>query len=157
METISIGEWKILTGTGTLRTCGLGSCISVVLYDRAHGIAGMVHIMLPDASQARKGPFNPWRYADTALNLLQEKLLKVGATNLQAKMVGGAQMFRYAMREEFMQIGKRNIEATTTWLEQAHIPILAREVGGTVGRTVEFDLSSCTMRVRTANKPIKLL
>ncbi|MBG9784331.1 chemotaxis protein CheD [Shouchella lehensis] len=154
-ETISIGEWKVLSHTGTLRTCGLGSCVCVVLYDDTHMHAGMVHIMLPDSKQARKTAFNPWRYADTALTLLHRELVNQGAGNLQAKIAGGAQMFRHAMRQEYMQIGRRNVEAVTQWLENAYIPVVAKDVGGACGRTVEFTLPTFVLHVRTASKTIK--
>ncbi|WP_054706716.1 chemotaxis protein CheD [Bacillus sp. JCM 19041] len=151
-ETISIGEWHLIKGTGKLRTCGLGSCVGVVLFDKKKKLAGMVHIMLPDSKKARKGKLNPWRYADTALELLHNQLLEAGAIEIGAKLAGGAQMFKYAVQQEFMQIGERNILAVLQVLEALHIPVVATDTGGTNGRTIEFDVVTSELVVRTVNK-----
>lgn len=151
-ETISIGEWKIIQSSGSLRTCGLGSCVGVVLYDPIQKIAGMVHIMLPDSSKARKGKVNPYRYADTAIVFLSNQLKEKGAILLKAKLAGGAQMFRYAVKQEFMQIGERNIEAVKEALTQLGIPIIAECVGGSSGRTIEFYLDTNHLIVRTVHQ-----
>ncbi|GAF12902.1 chemotaxis protein CheD [Bacillus sp. JCM 19046] len=150
--TISIGEWKLIQSTGQLRTCGLGSCVGVVLYDPLQKIAGMVHIMLPDSSKARKGKVNPYRYADTALISLSNQLKAKGAGLLKAKVAGGAQMFRYAVKQEFMQIGERNVEAVKLVLKQLGIPIISECVGGSSGRTIEFQLETNDLIIRTVHQ-----
>ncbi|GIN11205.1 chemotaxis protein CheD [Shouchella clausii] len=149
-ETISIGEWKIVKGEGVLRTCGLGSCIGIVLYDQERFIAGMVHVMLPDSTKARKGA-NPWRYADTAIASLQAELKKQGARNLCAKMAGGAQMFKHAVKREFMQIGERNAAAARETFARLGITLVAEDTGGTKGRTIQYDVKTGELAVRTVH------
>ncbi len=55
---------------------GLGSCIGLCLYDELRGIAGMVHILLPEQIP---GQHNPFKFADTAVPALVRELEKTGA------------------------------------------------------------------------------
>ncbi len=47
-------------------------------------------------------------------------------------------MFAFNSTNDSMRIGDRNVEATTKWLKQLNIPILAKETGADFGRTVEL-------------------
>src|SRR5690625_7597470 len=69
----------------TIRTSGLGSCVGVVVYDPIIKIAGMAHVMLPDSTSSKKKDFNHHKYADTAIPILVETLLKDGARKFALK------------------------------------------------------------------------
>ncbi|CQR47675.1 Chemoreceptor glutamine deamidase CheD [Paraliobacillus sp. PM-2] len=151
---VGIADLKIVTKQNNfLRTSGLGSCVGVVVYDFSKKMAGMAHVMLPDSNLSRDSNFNKFKYADTAIPILIEQLITSGARKyaLKAKIAGGAQMFSFSSSNDMLRIGKRNAEAVKQVLQQFGIPIIAEDVGGNSGRTIEFVLETGMLNVRTVN------
>ena len=136
-----------------LITSGLGSCVGVTLYDEKLKIGGMAHVMLPEFPQ-NKDDGNPAKYADTALDMLINELKNEGASKFrfEAKMAGGAQMFKFSNSSDKMRIGARNVEAVTEYLEKNNIPIKGSEVGENYGRTMEFDVATGKATIKTVKK-----
>jgi chemotaxis protein CheD len=130
---------------------GLGSCVGLVIYDPAAGIAGMAHIMLP-TSNGRPGD-KPAKFADSAVDILTEILVDRGAKRdrLLAKAAGGAQMFR--SQGAFMAVGTRNADSVLAALEAAGIPVLGSDLGGTWGRTIRFFMGTWLLNVRSTGRP----
>lgn len=153
---VGIADMNIVSTPDHIRTSGLGSCVGVVIYDQAKEIAGLAHVMLPDSSLAKGGTLNIAKYADTAVKELVDRLIKSGARSysLKAKIAGGAQMFQYASSNDMMRIGPRNVEAVKRELSLLRIVIIAEDVGGNSGRTIEFDPKTCLLNIRTVNKGI---
>lgn len=136
---VKMADLNIADSPKVLITSGLGSCVGIVLYDEQKRIGGMAHVMLPDSTSMRNQT-NLAKYADTAMNLLLEELLKKGVNQkrLWAKMAGGSQMFSFDSDNELMRIGARNVEAVKKKLKEFGIPILGEDTGGSHGRTMEF-------------------
>lgn len=151
---VGISDLNIAKAPDTIRTLGLGSCVGIVIYDLTVQIAGLAHIMLPDSTTSNEKEINKHKYADTAIKLLIEMLVENKARKhvLKAKIAGGAQMFQFNTESEAMRIGPRNIEAVTQILEKKRIPIVASDVGGNNGRTIEFDPSTGDLYIRTVNE-----
>ena len=76
---------------------------------------------------------------------------------LKAKMAGGAQMFQFSTGSDMMRIGPRNVEAVRKQLADLNIQIMAEDVGGNSGRTIEFNPETCMLQIRTVNKGIKCI
>lgn len=154
---VGIADVNIVRSPNTIRTSGLGSCVGVVIYDQLREIAGLVHIMLPDSSLAKAGALNPSKYADTGIKDLVTKLIQNGAKvfSLKAKIAGGAQMFQLSSGSDIMRIGPRNVEAVKAELTALNIGIIAEDVGGNSGRTIEFNPQTCKLQIRTVNKGIQ--
>ncbi|WP_174735030.1 chemotaxis protein CheD [Mesobacillus harenae] len=150
---VGIADMKIVKAPDLIRTTGLGSCVGIVLFDRARELAGMAHIMLPDSSLAKTGTLNTAKYADTAVKELTALLLENGARkySLKAKLAGGAQMFQFSSGSELMRIGPRNVEAVKVQLSVLKIDIVAEDVGGNNGRTIEFNPKTALLQIRTVN------
>ena len=75
---------------------------------------------------------------------------------LKVKLAGGAQMFSFsAAGGDMMRIGARNVEEVKRQLERLHIPIVAEDVGGHSGRTIEFNPQTGVLAIRTACQDIK--
>src|SRR5262249_21911909 len=90
---VRMGELIASGQTGmTLVALGLGSCIGLVLLERARPLAGLAHIVLPDSNGATDAPVG--KFADRAVPALLEQMRAVGATasRLEAILVGGSQM-----------------------------------------------------------------
>lgn len=150
---VGIADMNIVKEPQTIRTSGLGSCVGVVLYDQRKKIAGLLHVMLPDSSLAKSGSINVAKFADTGIYGLMEllKLEGVRPMSLKAKIAGGAQMFQFGSSDT-IRIGPRNIEAVKNELKRLSIPIVAEDVGGSSGRTIEFDPLTSMLSIRTVNQ-----
>lgn len=153
---VGIADLNTVTPPNIIRTSGLGSCVGVVIYDSSKQIAGLSHVLLPDSSLTKQVNFNPFKYADTAIPILIEKLIKMGSRKyaLKAKLAGGAQMFQFTSSSNMMRIGERNIEAVHNQLKKFQIPIVSSDVGGNVGRTIEFDPTTSELKVRKVNQNV---
>lgn len=159
-ELIKVGmaDFKVGRNPNSLISYGLGSCIGIALYDTVSKIGGLAHIMLPDSTQARSAE-NPAKFANTALPLMLEEIVKLGAakSRITAKIAGGSQMFTFANATDVMRVGERNAEAVRMLLKKMDIKILADDTGGNYGRTVELHLDTGIYRVRTIAKGEKEL
>jgi chemotaxis protein CheD len=128
---VTIGRWGVGVAPTLIRTL-LGSCVSVVLYDRRLKLGGLTHIVLPDS---RGSNTEPGKFADTAIPGLIAELERLAGlkltSRLTAKILGGASMFQ---NDSALDIGRMNNEATERILADLHIPIIARDLGGESGR-----------------------
>jgi len=156
---VGIADLNVITAPDTIRTSGLGSCVGIVMYDLTKQVAGLAHIMLPDSSLTKQKDYNKFKYADTAIDILLEKLIEQEARkfNIKAKIAGGAQMFQINSTTDVMRIGPRNVEAVIERLNMHRIPIIASDVGGNSGRTIEFDPSTGKLKIRTVNQGEKFI
>jgi chemotaxis protein CheD len=159
-ELIKVGMADYKTGKNpdSLISYGLGSCVGIALYDAVNKVGGLAHIMLPDSTQARSAE-NPAKFADTALPLMLEEIIRLGAvkSRITAKIAGGAQMFTFANATDVMRVGERNVEAVKVVLKKLDIRMIAEDTGGNYGRTVELRLDSGIYRVKTIDKGEKEL
>lgn len=148
--TVGVAQIRNSSSPNVLRTI-LGSCVAICIYDRMKKIGGMAHVLLP---VNLKRTVNPEKYADTAIPLLVKSLLQEGAKkeNLSAKITGGASMFKFGSNIVLGQIGDRNIEQTKIELQKLNIPILVEDVGGNLGRVIDFYLEDGRMKVKSGGK-----
>jgi chemotaxis protein CheD len=143
-----------------LVTIGLGSCIGVVIVDRLRRVAGLAHVMLP---QARAGHAEALaasargKYADLAVPALVDAMLAAGARRLglQVALVGGARMF--GAGSGTLDVGARNEAAVRDALTVARLRVRAAATGGGKGRTVRVGVGSGQVLVRMAQRADELL
>jgi chemotaxis protein CheD len=111
----------------------LGSCVAVCLWDRVNLRGGMNHIMLPLWNG--EGLATP-KYGNIAMERLLNKVLSIGCRReyLVAKVFGGANVSGTGL--EVFMIGDRNITLAMEMLEEFRIPVVAKDVGGRVGRKI---------------------
>lgn len=153
---VGMADLNVAKPPQKIRTSGLGSCVGVVIYDETTKICGMAHVMLPNSSLGKSETMNKAKYADTALDVLLDQLINLGAkqTSLKAKLAGGSQMFKFSSSSEMMRIGPRNVDAVKEKLRQLKIRIVAEDVGGTSGRTIEFDPLTSKLSIRTVSQGV---
>ena len=145
---VGMADYKVGRSPSTLISYGLGSCIGVSLYDPQKKVGGLLHIMLPDSTQARASD-NPAKFADTGIPLMLQEVIGLGASKsrLVAKLAGGAQMFAFANATDIMRVGTRkNI------LRRNGIKVIAEDTGGNYGRTVQIDLNTGVYKVKTIDR-----
>ena len=154
---VGIADMSYCKAPKKIRTSGLGSCVGVVLYDLSKQIAGLAHVMLPDSNLAKGKTMHKAKFADTAIVTLIRLLESKGVSQkqLKAKIAGGAQMFTFHTKNDHMRIGPRNVEAVKKALQRYAIPLVSEDVGGTSGRTIEFNPETGILLVRTVNKGMK--
>lgn len=139
--TVGIADMKIAKGSGILITYALGSCIGLCFHDPMTHIGALLHVMLP--LNLETGRKNPMKYADTGIRETLRQMEAMGASRkrITVKIAGGAKMFEVT-GGNLGKIGQRNIESVHTVLRKEGIRLMAEDVGGTVARTLLFDVVS---------------
>ena len=139
--TVGIADMKMARQEGVLITYALGSCIGLCFQDPALRLGALLHVMLPMNMEA--GRKNAFKYADTGIRETVRQMTAQGAlkSRITVKIAGGAKMFEVS-GGSLGNIGQRNIESVHTILRQEGIRLIAEDVGGTVARTLLFDVAS---------------
>jgi chemotaxis protein CheD len=152
---IGIAEMGVSESPDILRTI-LGSCVGICLYDPLKKIGGLSHIMLPELKTAAS---SPKKYANTAIPMLITMLEKNGASRnrLVSKIIGGATMFKLSENSMMAEIGRGNISKVRQVLEGLNIKIISEDVGGDYGRTMDFQLDTGDIRIKSIGKPEKTI
>jgi chemotaxis protein CheD len=147
-----MGEGVVTSTPHIVLSQGIGSCVVVTLYDPRKKLGGIAHIMLPESNKLN-GQRPPYHCVDTAIATLLRKLRSMEASqpNMEAKIIGGAQMF-LCSNGSGPGIGQQNISSTERILNQEGIPLRGKDIGGNCGRNVEFFLDSGKVIVKTAGK-----
>jgi chemotaxis protein CheD len=152
IETVGIAQYKVAFSPRILSVIGLGSCVGVCLYDPIAKIGGLSHIMLPDSSISKSKEFKPGKFADTAIAVTLDEMIELGAlkSRISAKIVGGATMFRNnGVTDPIFEIGIRNVEAAKKTLKNEGIKIVAEDIGGDYGRSIDFFTKNGKVLVRS--------
>ena len=152
-ERIGISEYKTAKAPGVMVTYGLGSCLGIILYDPVLKSGGMAHTLLP---QPRPGVDDErkTKFVTTAIQLMLEDLLALGCSNdnIIAKLFGGANMFASLQSPDKETIGQRNIRVAKETLADLAIPVVSEDTGGSFGRTLEFNLETGQVLVRSVRE-----
>lgn len=127
----------------------LGSCVAVCLYDPVLKIGGINHFMLPYWNG--QGLASP-KYGNIAIEKLFEKMLSNGSqkVNIRAKVFGGGEVIETNISQ--FHIGERNIQVALEMLEEYRIPIIAKSLGGKLGRKIEFCTDTGEVRQKYIEK-----
>jgi len=151
--TVGIADLALTAEGQTLTTSGLGSCVAVTLHDDVASVAGLLHAMLPRASDGTDD--NPVKYVDAGVERLYERAVAAGASGrrLEAKLAGGSHMFDFGDADE--RIGARNVAVARETLERLGVSLVGEDVGGDSGRSVRFDPGTGTLTVRKAGTAIR--
>lgn len=158
-ERVGISEVRVSRAPEVLVTYGLGSCLGIALYEPVVKMGGLAHTLLP-APRGAMGEMRPTKFVPAAIRIMISELCAQGADRdrIQAKLVGGATMFEPLHPGQSEEgIGARNIRAARETLAELGIAVLAEDVGGNHGRTVEFDLDTGEVRVRSVRGSDKLI
>ncbi len=136
-HSIIVGEVKASRDPLRVTTL-LGSCVGVGLYDPKVRIGGMNHFMLPNNSS---GDGTSATYGIHAMELLINEIMKLGGDRrrLIAKVFGGGDVLgKRASGTPGLSIGEQNIQFALQFLETDSIPVVAKDIGGTTGRQIQF-------------------
>lgn len=140
-----------------LITYSLGSCLGVAIYDPVAKVGGLLHLMLPDSTiDAEKAQNQPCMFVDTGLPRLFRTVYGLGGDKyrLVVKVAGGSNVMDAAGR---FKIGDRNIEALDACLQRNHFQVAARDVGGTISRTLRIELGTGNVTIQSPGVPPRQL
>ena len=147
---VGMAQFRVAAAPMKLMTMALGSCLGLVLYDEDTRIGGLAHAMHPRRRNVKSNA-NRAKFVDSAIGLMVDRMVKRGARKecLTAKLFGGATMFNNMEGTRgVLQIGEKNIAEARRELQHHGIPIIAECVGGSRGRTILFNVSDGSVRVR---------
>lgn len=155
---IGMAELDVVKCPQNITTLGLGSCVGVCLYDKTNKIGGMLHVVLPDSKNS-SGPVNTAKFADTGVPELYNRMVRAGANKatMVAKLAGGAHMFGNVMKNDALKVGDRNAFNSKMAILKLKIPIVAEDLGGGYGRTIELNTEDGNLTVKTVGKGVKTL
>ena len=167
---VRMGEIEAGEAGDNLFASGIGSCLVITLYEPRQRIGALAHTMLParrvSAPLSRRGftgsfkahdpeperrvtshGLRDTRYADAAIDEMLKRIEVRGAKrqNLEAKIIGGANMFS-AFKSN---IGNDNILYAKEKLKSVGVKLVGECVGGSQGRSVEFSVASGIVTVKT--------
>lgn len=143
------GEYYVTT-QGEMICTVLGSCVSACVRDRALGMGGMNHFMLPldrsrGASAWSDAASAATRYGNVAMEMLINDLLKLGArrANLEFKLVGGGKVLA-AMTD----VGAANIDFVRTYVRTEGFAVAGEDLGDVYPRKVHYYPTTGKVRVK---------
>ncbi|MFQ5980297.1 MAG: chemotaxis protein CheD [Candidatus Heimdallarchaeota archaeon] len=147
---VGMGQIQTAKGPTILKALALGSCIGIAIWDSERKIGSLAHAILPKMPENRNNA-KAHRYAATAINIMLDQMQKLGSKTpkdkLEAKLVGGANMFPNL---HSIKVGERNTKAARTKLNDLRIPIVAEDIGKNFGRTVNFNCQDGSIEITTA-------
>jgi chemotaxis protein CheD len=146
---VGISEFRVARAPQVLTSYGLGSCVGIMLYDAELKLGGLAHTLLPELRPGMPEQ-RPGKFVTLAIRQMLQDLLEQGAarSRIIAKICGGAHMFQPPPDDLSRTIGQRNVLAARETLEELGIRLLGEDVGGSYGRTVEFDLENGEVLLR---------
>jgi len=122
----------------------LGSCLSVTMFNRRLGVAGMCHSLLPECGNretCESGCREGYRYVGCSIRQMVRVFDKydVLRSEIEVKCFGGADMFiRKSEKSDFFTVGKQNIIAAEKIIASEGLTLRAKDVGGVQGRKMLF-------------------
>lgn len=147
---VGVGEYAVSSNQeDILKTYALGSCVAVLVYDFHKGVAGMIHIALPDSKvNEERALRQPAYFADSGLVKLLRDMKRKGATRKTSwiKLIGGAKI---SDPNSLFDIGKRNVLAVKKILWRYKLAIKAEDTGGDYSRTVTLAVDDGSLMIRT--------
>lgn len=113
----------------------LGSCVAVTMSGR--GVGAICHALLPSCRGDGGDCPERFRHVECAVAGMIEAFGRRGvpAGEIEAKIFGGAEMFRAGQGES---VGRQNIDRAGEMLAAAGIRVAAADVGGARGRKILF-------------------
>lgn len=158
--TILPGEYYVANEDVVISTL-LGSCVSACIYDPYNKIIGMNHFLLSNKRYAKEIPVcitEAGRYGIHSMEMLINEMWNRGAKrgNLKAKAFGGGSVLKTgdSSASNYFAIGEVNVRFIREFLQNEKIPLVASDLGGTVGRMIHYyseDFSVYVKKMAKAN------
>jgi len=149
--TVGVGDLKISRDPADrIITHALGSCLGITVYDPVAKVGGLLHVMLPLSTiDAGKALENPFMFVDTGVPRLFLDAYKAGARKerLIVAAAGGASPTGRD-REDFFQIGSRNVVMLRKLLWKNGVVLKGSDFGAFDARTMWMEMETGEVTVK---------
>jgi chemotaxis protein CheD len=149
---VGIGELAVSNDPdAVVITHALGSCVAVCLWDEQAGVAGLIHVLLPDSRiNPGRAQTQPAAFADTGIPLLFREAYRYGVQKerCRVRLFGGADVAN--MGQGMAGVGRRNIQAARAMLWRNGVLLNSEAVGGTAPRTVAIAVATGQTQITSA-------
>ncbi|WP_276300545.1 chemotaxis protein CheD [Halorussus lipolyticus] len=148
---VGVSEYEVVSEGETLVAYGLGACVGLAIYDPENGVGGLAHSMLPRQSEG--DGTSEGKYVDAAVETMLREAVSAGASyaGLEGYVVGGSDLLD--LQQLPREVSDNNVATAREEFADLDVPIEGEDVGGSRGRTVEFDTETGELQVVTAYDP----
>lgn len=149
---VVVSDMKTGKSGDVLVTHALGSCLGLAVWDPELQIGGLLHAMLPLSKINReKAESNPYMFVDTGVPTLFRQLYELGAQKKRL-VVKAAGCGNPLGKNEMFKIGERNHTLLKKLLWKNNVMLTAENCGGTISRTVYFDMTTGSVVISSGGK-----
>ena len=139
---VVVGDMKTGSAGDILVTHALGSCLGLMVWDPLAKVGGLLHAMLPLSKiNPQKAQANPYMFVDTGVPLVFKEVYGLGGQKSRL-VVKAAGCGKPLGNNEMFKIGERNHTVLKKLLWKNNVLLGTEEVGGSISRTVHFDVST---------------
>lgn len=149
------GDYHFATKPTMIHTV-LGSCVSVILFERIHQYGAMCHAVL-DSDPNKTKNAECFKYMDCVMAEMLKRFTERGISiqSIEAKIFGGAQMLSSGKASaKTSQPGTKNIFMARKILKEYNCDIIAEDSGGFQGRKIYFCSHTGDVFLKRINKPV---
>jgi chemotaxis protein CheD len=151
------GEAHLARSPSILKTV-LGSCVGVTFWVERSGMGALCHGVLPHCPSGIGGA-DGYRYVDFAIADLVRRLEQLGARHdeLEIKVFGGADVLPVGISKFSREtVGHLNWNAALEVIQSENLNVLTGDLGGYVGRTIEFHTGTGEVLMRRLSRLVTL-
>lgn len=123
----------------------LGSCLSVTMFNRQRGFAGICHALLPECNRRKIGCdvecTEEYRHVACSIRRLATVFDRQGIprSEIEVKYFGGSDMFRHDPNESSPNsVGRQNIACAAKVIEEEGLKVIVTDLGGFQARKILY-------------------
>lgn len=151
-QIVMVGDMKVGVTGDEVVTHALGSCLGLMVYDPVAHVGGMLHAMLPLSKiNPQKAEANPYMFVDKGVPILFKKVYGLGGQK-ERLIVKAAGCGSPIGNNEMFKIGARNYTVLKKLLWKNGVLLKAEEIGGSISRTVYFDISTGRVTIKSGQQ-----
>ena len=149
---VMVGGMKVGVKNDEIVTHALGSCLGLMIYDPVAQVGGMLHAMLPLSKiNPEKAAANPYMFVDKGVPILFKEVYGLGGKK-ERLIVKAAGCGSPMGKNQMFKIGERNYTVLKKMLWKNGVLLKAEEVGGSISRTVNFDISTGRITIKNGQQ-----
>ena len=151
-QLVQVGDMKGGVKDDEIVTHALGSCLGLMIYDPVAQVGGMLHAMLPLSKiNPEKAAANPYMFVDKGVPILFKEVYGLGGKK-ERLIVKAAGCGSPMGKNQMFKIGERNYTVLKKMLWKNGVLLKAEEVGGSISRTVNFDISTGRITIKNGQQ-----
>jgi chemotaxis protein CheD len=155
------GEFHLSTEPEVVTTI-LGSCVSIIMFDKAKRISMMSHNLMPvceNLSSCKGDCENVHRYTECSVKQMLQIFdsVKIPRNDIVVKLFGGSELINDGHHaDNITSIGSRNITSAKNIIEKEALKLTAQDIGGRCSRKIVFITETGEVYLRRTSVKNKL-